>query len=327
MQEDRKTQQEGMASSTEKPKLEIEISRYKGILDMIADTRKLAKLILVMAVVLILVFAGVTAIVLIVKKFYPYNTVNTNKYGATVIESEKKDVIYWLFNSADLWANSGIEVKAGDVISVQTSGSFHTAIHNLVKNSKENVLLDNPWMSPDGGFLKRSKDIQRSKYRISSSADPNEILMQVIPAEYENRNGNAKSWCKTFKDDIIRERYVAGNGFADIYIIGGERRNIRIQSDGILHFAVNDVAFTSGVLLRMIEDKTVMDSAGSTKKPNKWDSIVKAKENDMVKGKYADTKSDSVNEFVYYYYTDFVDAWYVDNVGSFLVAIEREKRK
>ena len=72
MQEERNTTpQEEAAPSTDKPKLQIEISRYKGILDMIADTRKLAKLILVMVVVLVLVFLGVTSVVLIVKKFYP----------------------------------------------------------------------------------------------------------------------------------------------------------------------------------------------------------------------------------------------------------------
>lgn len=301
MQEERNTtQQEEAAPLTEKPKLQIEISRYKGILDMIADTRKLAKLILVMVVVLVLVFIGVTAVVLIVKKFYPYNTINTNKYGATIIENENKDVIYWLFNSADLWANSGIEVEAGDVISVQTSGSFHTAIHHLVEDAEKNVSLRDQWMNPDGGFhSSRNMDTLRSQYRIAPNTDPNVILMQVIPAGYENRYGNARKWNQRLlemdTEKQFPEIYIAGEDPADIYIIGTERRNIRIQTDGILHFAVNDIALTSGVIKKMEGEKRKLVS-----------------DNDELE-RYKDNK--------------FIDAWFVDNVGSFLVAIEREKRR
>ena len=32
-----------------------------------------------------------------------------------------------------------------------------------------------------------------------------------------------------------------------------------------------------------------------------------------------------VNELLYYYDKGFTDAWYVDNVGSFLIVIERKK--
>ena len=337
MQEDRKTQQEEMTSSTEKPKLVIEISRYKGILDMIADTRKLAKLLLVMTVVLIVVFAGITGIVLILKQFYPYNTINTNKYGATVIESEKNDVIYWLFNSADLWANSGIEVKAGDVISVQTSGSFHTAIHHLAQDADKNDTLRDQWMKPDGGEAGSPKDRARAEYRIAPNIDPNVILMQVVPAEYENRCGNVRKWYdellkKEPKDTVVAERYIAGDDYADIYIIGKERRNIRIQSDGILHFAVNDIALTPGVIDKIWnEGKMSSLQLGNT--------IVKenTKEN-KIKDIYSEEKwrpnetnppcdGNCVSELAYYHYTTFIDAWYVDNVGSFLVAIERKKRK
>lgn len=302
MQEERNTtQQEEAAPSTEKPKLQIEISRYKGILDMIADTRKLAKLILVMVVVVVLVFVGVTSVVLIVKKFYPYNTVNTNKYGATVIENENKDVIYWLFNSADLWANSGIEVKAGDVISVQTSGSFHTAIHHLVDEAKNNVTLSEPWMLPSGGVLDSPKNSARSEFRIAATDAPNVILMQVIPAGYENRYGNVKKWNRMLQEmdtnNYWTEMYIAGEN-ADIYVIGTERRNIRIQTDGILHFAVNDIALTPGVIEKMERKMERKDDLGL---------------------KTGELKSYKDNKFI--------DAWFVDNVGSFLVAIEREKRR
>ena len=33
-----------------------------------------------------------------------------------------------------------------------------------------------------------------------------------------------------------------------------------------------------------------------------------------------------VNEFVYYKQNRFVDAWYMDNLGSFLIVIERKRR-
>ena len=58
-------------SSNEKPKIEIEINKYKRLVDVLNNPKMLAKAIVVLAVVIVLVFVGVSAIALIIKRFYP----------------------------------------------------------------------------------------------------------------------------------------------------------------------------------------------------------------------------------------------------------------
>lgn len=228
-------------SSEEGKKMEIEITRYKAIVRAFNEPKKLAKLIIVIALIITLVFLGVTLIALVVKSYYPYKTVNSNEYGATVIENEDNEVIYWLFNSADLWANSGIEVKEGDVISVRTSGAAHSAIHRLVRAAESNSIMQDRWLSPVGGdFSKRDWDTERAKYRISETADFNSILMQVIPKNVKIRN-------KYGELDTAYDYYLDGRK-GDIYEIGSGRESITIREDGILYFAVNDIVLTKDVV-------------------------------------------------------------------------------
>lgn len=236
-------------SSEEGKKMEIEITRYKAIVRAFNEPKKLAKLIIVIALIITLVFLGVTLIALVVKSYYPYKTVNSNEYGATVIQNEDNEVIYWLFNSADLWANSGIEVKEGDVISVRTSGAAHSAIHRLVRAAESNSIMQDRWLSPIGGdFSQRNWDTERAKYRISETADFNSILMQVIPKNVKIRN-------KYGELDTAYSYYLDGRK-GDIYEIGSGRESITIREDGILHFAVNDIVLTQDVVNSMKQHNT-----------------------------------------------------------------------
>ena len=123
--------------SKENNKMEIEITRYKKIVEAFNSPKALAKLVIVISLIIVLVFFGISVIALVVKSYYPYKTVNSNEYGATIVQNEDNEVIYWLFNTADLWANSGIHVKKGDIISVRASGAFHSSIHHLADDAKK----------------------------------------------------------------------------------------------------------------------------------------------------------------------------------------------
>lgn len=293
-------------SSEEGKKMEIEITRYKAIVRAFNEPKKLAKLIIVIALIITLVFLGVTLIALVVKSYYPYKTVNSNEYGATVIENEDNEIIYWLFNSADLWANSGIKVKAGDVISVRTSGAFHTAIHHLVQDADSNRVLRDRWLDPMGGDHGGAKDKKRSKYRISQTAEFNTILMQVMPDTIMSLKDDSGRYKKVY------DRYLDGSG-ADIYAIGSGKEKITIRNEGILYFAVNDIALTDKVIETMLAYDSFPGDAnrlGLKEYPN-----------------FKDPDTTSGNTELHYYKKEhFVDAWYVDNVGSFLVVIERKKQ-
>lgn len=383
---DKKQKEQDAPVKNGKDKMEIEITRYKGIVTAFNSPRTLAKLIIVTSLILVLVFFGISVIALVIKNYYPYKTVNSNEYGATIIENEDNEVIYWLFNTADLWANSGIHVKKGDVISVRASGAFHSSIHHLVEDADSNRMRRN-WVKPVGGPNQSpptDREKSRSSYRISSEQEFNTLLMQVIPESVELRDGNG-NW--TIKNACYldgRKKETKNNNqtidhnlsiYPDIYAIGAERDKITIRSDGVLHFAVNDIALTRDIILQMKEKvyinpfypykDTSKLGIGCFPLPNKKDTNLL---NDLLEGMrkigfygnindtmnigcksnkkkewnsdyrklYEIFKQYSVNdttfvkkhytELDYYLIRNFVDAWFVDNAGSYLIVIERKKQ-
>lgn len=290
-------------SVEERPKIEIEINKYKRLVDILNNPKMLAKAIVVLAVIIVLVFVGVSAIALVIKKFYPYKAVETNKYGATVIKNEDTEITYWLFNSADLWANSGIEVKKDQVITIRTSGAFHSAIHHLVHDADSNIQRDK-WLSPTGGVQSLNKqDSARARFRIATEYDFNTVIMQVIPSRLVEKGHD---WFKKYVNDDDYLDYIDGgvtaSSKAKIYKIGDGYENIVIQEDGVLCFACNDIALTPRVIDTMLHDANFAD---------------------LNIKQYSDTECPT--ELDYYKKNNFVDAWFVDNVGSFLIVVERKK--
>lgn len=290
-------------STNEKTKIEIDVNKYKHLVEALNSPKMLAKIITVFAVLITLIFFGISAVALVVKEFYPYKAVETNKYGATVIKNEDSEVTYWLFNSADLWANSGIEVKKGQRITVRTSGAANTAIHHLVQDAEENRMLRDQWFSPTGINKQYNESHSaRSNYRIANNYPQNEILMQVLSKETIESINNIKERKSKSIDDKIFD-YIDGgigkNTIANIYAIGEQYENIEIQNDGFLCFACNDIALTPRVIDSMLvyKDKLGIKPHDSTK-----------------------------TELEYYKELGFIDAWFVDNVGSFLVVVERLNR-
>ncbi len=252
----------------EKPhKVEIEINKFQNLVKALNDPRMLAKIIMVTCIIVFLLFLGISLIAMMLKKFYPYNVISTNEYGATFIQNEDKDVIYWLFNSADLWANSGVEVKKGDIVTIHTSGAFHTAIHHLADDAKKNILTYN-WMKPGGGKPSSiPHDDTRAKYRIAPYYNPNTILMQVIPKDYFD--GIYGEWWRN-KEKIVNEQdekletifddKIDGGPTSHIYAIGEGQDNIEIQEDGYLCFAVNDIALTRFKISEMMRNVEIKET-------------------------------------------------------------------
>ena len=316
------------------PKMEIEINQYKNLVKTFNNPKALAKIVIVVAVVITLVFVGIAAVALAVKHFYPYNTLKSNKYGATVIKNEDGDVTYWLFNSADLWSNSGIEVKKGEVISIRTSGAFHTAVHRLVEAADQNTVAIS-WLSPTGGVPSKgqeneNRDIKRSNFRIcpESNADFNVILMQVLPKEYERLG---REWFKenpprgvdsvSFNDQIDGGM-IGEQSSANIYIIGDQHENIEIQEDGVLYFSCNDIALTHRKIEAMKKHVRLKDTVYI-----KNGKTIRGKKDigDFQIGKHPSNPKKT--ELDYYFDNNYVNAWFDDNVGSFLIVVERKNNK
>lgn len=358
-----------------KERMEIEINKYKQLVDAISNPRILAKAIVVIAVIVVFIFLGISLVSLMLKKFFPYKAISTMQSGATIIQNEDTEVIYWLFNSADLWSNSGIEVEEGDIIAVRASGAFHTAIHHAVEDANSNTTFRDDWILPMGGRRPlNSHDSSRMEYRIMPHANDNVLLMQIIP---EKKQNDGRAWIEDTNRTLTRFRdgdtnYIDNNCYyADIVIIGEEKRDIKIPHDGILHFAVNDIVLTR----RKMDEMHKHVHIGYNTKAGKYGDIGKLKlgpfpiphekkeldtlinymnnnskaiehqrykngrsyEEDISRLKnikdiktslpdLEDIISRNLTELDYYFINNFVDAWFVDNVGSILIAIERKKK-
>ena len=331
----------------ESTKVEIEIVKFKWLLQALENPKILWRLIISLSAMLVILFFGLSMVAVIVKSMFPYETIKTNPYGATIMEDEKKEVVYWLFNSSELWANSGIKVKKGDMLTIRSSGRMHTAIHHLVEDVDSNRVLAEPWVDTDGDKYgnKSDRNKARAHFRIAPRVEQNRLLMKV-------------------KDDTAGDSGQDGK----IYIIGKERSNLMITEDGTLHFAVNDIEMTDTVvsgMYRSFMESVIRDCQIASEEAEAWrdfynrfvkvgykdnvdeidySSVISARPSlvgllDTLRGD-SRVKASGVGLGVYYneddlypvlneslYYRDkkFPAAWFADNVGSFLIVIERDK--
>lgn len=343
-------------NSEQMPEVEVVIKRHKQLFELLNRPKEMWKVLFSLFLIIVIVFIGLAFVVLTVKRIYPYNVIETNLQGASIVKSEDKDVIYWLFNSADLWANSGIEVHEGDELTIRASGASYTAIHHLVAASDSNKIPEDRWVDTEGQRKTNERDLERGKYRISPTSVEGILLMQVIPSNSQN---NSDDWLSNKRTG----KYLV-NG--QIEVIGKERRNLRISQDGILHFAVNDIVLTDTKLTEMYEQFikevakldpsihfdtdsifTLFDELGSgdrEKDSSNLSTLIRkspkvntdfkknAQNTGLQLGYYPAEINDSahnaypvVNELVYYKQHRFRDPWYVDNIGSFLIVIERKR--
>lgn len=347
--EDRLKAKRGTKSKS--PEMEIVIKRHQQLFELLNDPHRMWRVLLSLFLIIIVLFVGIALVVLEIKKYYPYNVIETNVQGASFMKSEDKEVIYWLFNTADLWANSGIKVEKGDELTIRASGASYTAIHHLVDAARDNSNPYDQWVGTEGLKQEDPRDKLRAEFRINKSCDEGTLMMQIIP---EDSIGKERDWMEG-KPNFYKGKYVE--------IIGKERINLKISESGILHFAVNDIVLTNEVIdsmysqwidaliagqyIKMIskdELKKELEKAFQGRNVDRLLGLINSDKFDPASkkiiekglkiGRYPIIKNDSlyykvypiINELVYYKQNNFRDAWFVDNLGSFLIIIERKKK-
>lgn len=329
---------------TGRDSLRIEFVKYQPFINAISDSRSIIRTAGLIALVVCLIFCGLLLLAISLKRIYPYSDIQTNVQGATTIRDEEKDVTYWLFNTADLWANSGISVKKGDVLSLRASGMSHTAIHSLVKDATDNRVPSTKWIGTDGVLNREDpRDIVRNKWRIVPQKPQDALVMRIVEDEAYSSD-----------DDRIGNTQKQSN----IYLIGKGRESLQINEDGFLQFAINDIVLTDEVIYLMLRDHARMlisryrpgelaafDSSYSEEyTPENYQRLLKNQTAAELYLKYnnspdnpesykfgpypADDVNEAVNrwdknEMTYYMEKKYRNAWFDDNIGSFLIVIER----
>ncbi len=330
----------------------LRIVKHARLMQLLERPQEVWRLFIFMVCLLAVLLTGLTIMLSVVKKFYPYNAITTSLYGSTTLRSEDKEVTYWLFNTAQLWANSGIEVKEGDVLTIRASGAAHRAIHHLVNEADKN-LYSTGWFSTDGAGKNEGESYKkyrfREKYRIAPYENDGVLLMQIIPSN--EVSGEQITDYYDGRHEKSKDR---------IYVIGRERQNLVARTDGMLFFTINDIALTDRIIDEMYADmvKVINDSIKSaglnpsmkitdselerwlrSDNPDKTRRSIGAKlkqdtggiyrrivKNTFEVEGYSDSDKDNplYNELLYYRHTGFDDAWFVDNLGSFLIVVERK---
>lgn len=323
-------------------KVIIEVTSYKAFLEALGDSRKVFRIILIISAIAVLLFAGITLVLLSVKCIYPYSDIATNVFGATTIKNEKSEVSYWLFNTAELWANSGIMVKQGQIIKIRASGKKHTAIHHLVKDVDSNRdILTDPWVGTEGFSEQRSmnkkRDVARARYRIFPDANQDALLVQVVPLPQAR------------KDTFQLRPAKGGNQFEII----GKENEIQINEDGILHFAINDIVLDDETVIKMMTEMANEKSIGTglldSVKVHR-ESFKQTKDSIKIYGRFLNlfgfnsnedipkkekdgkvlfgdfefgmNKNTKFIELFGYCMNEYRTPWFDDNIGSFLILVE-----
>lgn len=325
--------------------MKITIESNKTLLEILDDKRKVMKLLIIIVVLAMTIFIGLSFVTVSIKSVYPYNSIMVNAFGTTTMQDEDKEIHYWLFNTAELWANSGIYVEKGDRLTIRSSGKFNTAIHHMIHAADSNS-YNFDWLGSEGSKSNKKRDEQRMDFRIFSKLPANALIMQVAP------------------DDVSIDSLITckDENKKGIYFIGKERVDFIVPNEGYLRFAVNDIVLTEDVINKMIarNDSLIRDAIiKSLQDKSSIKSEIMSKQVDSLFSdeetwrkfnkefldfgpapKYNKLTKDT-NEMTYYRdfhkkmydekSTDSVgtyyNAWFDDNVGSFLIAVEHIKSK
>lgn len=329
----------------DKQRLYIYIERWQSLINMLDDKRKVWRLAMIFVVIGVTLFLGISLVAIMLKKSYTYSDITTNALGATQIKDEQKEVSYFLFNTAELWANSGIKVHQGDVISVHSSGRANTAIHHQYENAKKNLEATDEFFDANGERVRPESVSERlrSEYRIFPRLPQSALVMQVCDntnLPLVPRDGNPNNF----------------------YYIGAHCENIHINADGMLYFAINDIVLDSLTIIQMMVDnmRCIMRAESSLHAnlpepqqinrmnmnqyhkvvdsiTNTWSSVPAYRSayirglknsNTFKLGGYEQHDIDTTTtpirtELDYYLEHAYERPWYDDNIGSFLIVVER----
>lgn len=130
------------------------VSRHKQAFEMLKSPRMALRATLMMAFFVLALFVGLTILTLVLKSKFPYSTIRSNEYGAFLMETENSEISNFEFNTAEFFANSGVEVETGDEIRIKASGNFNTAIQHLAENN-----INAKWLDANGAEPTDKRDI------------------------------------------------------------------------------------------------------------------------------------------------------------------------
>jgi len=222
------------------------------------------------------------------------NQTTINRCGALVTRQAcGVDHYMYLFNTANLWSDTGIEVLEGDRVRISGSGAFYSDILDMKraadKNRKPRYLLSNVSYPLTDTLFNREEEAKGAKFCMYAAKDAvyGSLLYQIIGETQQPQTRYDKE-----KKNPIRQVAINRKGRLDDNFF-------EARESGVLHVAVNDIYLDAITVDSIRETKDSDDNLRSQLEIFAKDSLMSAER---------------------------ARVWFNDNCGDILLNVTIERR-
>lgn len=222
--------------------------------------------------------------------FDPDNRINSQ--GAIMMKQPLGVEQYmYLFNTAVLWANTGIELLENDKVEISASGSFYGKVSDLSKKAASNDTPSYKW----NNFMVNKDEKPIEAFCIYKNARFGSLLFQICPEKNSLSYSSEDSLTLTTEKSVDDRCKNKKNQMVQFHGGNSQKFSFTAHMDGVLFLAVNDIYLDKSTLDTLSQaDSTVNEQLGLDK--TRTDNLKK-----ITKG----------NE----------DLWFKDNVGEILLNV------
>lgn len=188
------------------------------------------------------------------------NKLTINEQGAfNPIKSLNCEYALYLFNTADLWANSGIQVNKKDRIRISISGAFNSSVEGTIVAAKNNTQQRYHWLSYDKNPLQSNDTSQEYKKALDlciARGDSAFSFGNVMYAIYPE-SGNLQSYPMKLslkltpeleQKRLLDKKHKNDSLWHPSFTLLDKKNSYRFHKankTGTLYFAVNDMYFNN----------------------------------------------------------------------------------
>ncbi|MCH5335251.1 MAG: hypothetical protein J1D86_05565 [Alistipes sp.] len=342
-------------------KIAVESDDLLNALSSNADKRSMTGFCTVLALAICsLLFIINFAIFLINDVIFFENEIVVSRAGAFMPRKacDSEQAIF-MFNTSELWADTGIQLQKGDKIKISASGSFHSSIHELVEDTEKNRIPKYAWVSGnlrkaewrnivrDSAFYKRLADNDRFclspaakfgavLYQIRTDADPcRSDWMPIIGGMEIYENSSLQSGGQAAPDRTTRRRIARLlQQKAGIYELETRREGFRtVNESGTLHVAVNDIYLNDSVISIYARRNTERykalygdcDCSEPIRDPERIREMLDSGDFDLSYSPEQNVMYIAGEKFENYF-KQHRDAWFTDNVGQIAITVDIQHR-
>lgn len=205
--------------------ISIDDSHFFSVLLEKGNSKKLWNFVCLFVALILCVTILMSSIVFFINDVLLFqNTPKIDQAGAIISErSCKRETAIFLFGSAQMWANTGIQLNKGDEIKISYSGGFHSDVAGLKKSAEHNNILRYKWIS----FSK--EDRENTDYRLFFNKNDDGYfgsLLYIIAGEMGVDNNVDTTNIVQVKQNVTQS----------------------VEDNGVLYLAVNDIYLTKSII-------------------------------------------------------------------------------